>query len=166
MVRARLPPSLHTKPARPIEPKDGPRLWNAKRRIKASVGLTPEQFKQFKQTPPHVWFQEYRKMQAEEPQHAERWSSMIQTAEQEEAIKNTMNEDGELEWWKLDREHLDKFMDSHPQLRHVSSDVRSFISENSHVFEKSEIMQILRNPVRYFSAATNVPLAFRKQIYL
>ncbi len=166
MPRARLPPSLHTKPARPIEPKDGPRIWNAKRRIKASIGLTPEQFKDFKQTPPHVWFTKYRNLQAEESQDAERASSMLQTPLDEAVIEETMTEEGELEWWKLDREHLDKFMDAHPQLRHVSSDVRTFISENSHAFEKSEILQILRSPVRYFSAASNVPLAFRKQVYL
>ena len=82
------------------------------------------------------------------------------------AIQKVKNEDGVLEWWKLDRKHLDKFMDAHPALRRVSSDVRSFIWETGLEMDQSAISALLQNPVRFFSASANVPYETRRQIYL
>lgn len=167
MVRGRLPPTLYTRPFRPVDPKDGPRLWNAKRRIKTSTGLTPEQFQDFKKTPPLVWFNKYTKMQAEKSKSQDEAESPPPLlSEERAAIEGHTTGEGELEWWKLDREHLDRFMDLHPQLRHVSDDVRTFISHNSQSFQASTILQLLQSPVRYFSASSNVPLPSRQQVYL
>lgn len=165
MPRSRLPPTLLTKLRHPRDAMDGPRIWNAKRRVKTSKGLDPEQFQQFKQTPPHVWYNAYINVRKESGPAGLSSPQNFAPAELY-AIDRTINHRGELEWWKLDREHLDKFMDAHPQLCNVSSDVRSFIAENSHLLSTSKILQLLRNPVQYFSASSNVPLEQRKQIYL
>ncbi|EXJ84392.1 hypothetical protein A1O3_05059 [Capronia epimyces CBS 606.96] len=164
MPRSRVPPTLLTKLKHPRDATDGPRLWNAKRRIKTSKGLNPEQFQQFKQTPPHVWYSAYLSVQQDPSRNGISLHQKFAPTELY-AIDKTINDRGELEWWKLDRKHLDKFMDAHPQLCHVSSDVRSFISDNSHALTESKILQLLRSPVRYFSASSNVPLEQRKQIY-
>ncbi|EXJ95820.1 hypothetical protein A1O1_00944 [Capronia coronata CBS 617.96] len=164
MPRSRVPPTLLTKLRHPREATDGPRLWNAKRRIKTSKGLSPEQFQQFKQTPPHVWYNAYISLQ-QDPSRTGLSSHQKFAPAELYAIDRTVNDRGELEWWKLDREHLDKFMDAHPQLSNVSGDVRTFIAENGHTLSKSKILQLLRSPVQYFSASSNVPLEQRKQIY-
>ncbi|EHY52866.1 hypothetical protein ABEF92_000763 [Exophiala dermatitidis] len=164
MPRSRVPPTLLTKLRHPREATDGPRLWNAKRRIKTSKGLDPEQFRQFKKTPPHVWYNSYVNTQQDPSRTGNPSIPKFATAELY-AIDRTVNDKGELEWWKLDREHLDKFMDLHPQLCNVSPDVRTFISDNAHNLTRSKILSLLRNPVQYFSASSNVPLQQRKQIY-
>ncbi|KAK4943101.1 mitochondrial 54S ribosomal protein YmL41 [Elasticomyces elasticus] len=222
MPRPRLPPNLVTKLAHPPTPKEAPRLWNAKRRIKGSIGLTPGQFLHIEEFPPSKWFDEYKERKESldrklsiaaagetepqswkeglessepsalsieaagetEPQSSKERSELSETSELNEetdeielppwkplsrqdvdAIQKLRNGDGVLEWWKLDRKHLDKFMDVHPELRRVSSDVRSFIWETGLEMDQSSISTLLQNPVRFFSASANVPHETRKQIY-
>jgi len=253
MPRPRLPPNLltgvRTKHFRLPVPQEAPRLWNAKRRIKGSIGLNPRQLLQIdKFLPPGKWLDQYKerweeqeaklinkeagdtepqpsneRLQSSEPsalnteaagetepqllkeglessepsalnteaagetesQSLKRGSESSETNELNEeadeielppwkplskedvyAIQKVMNEDGVLEWWKLDRKRLDKFMDVHPELRRVSSDVRSFIWETGLEQDQSSISALLQNPVRFFSASANVPYETRKQIYL
>ncbi|KAI1610899.1 hypothetical protein EDD37DRAFT_353693 [Exophiala viscosa] len=222
MPRPRVPPNLLTKLSRPSAPQEAPRLWNAKRRIKGSVGLTPSQsLKIDKRYPPGRWLDQYKDnwersetliinkagetelqpsnerlepsepsalnieaVDVTEPQLSKEGLEPSETDELNEeageielpqwepltkedvyAIQKVKNEDGVLEWWKLERKHLDKFMDAHPVLRRVSSDVRSFIWETGLEMDQSSISALLQNPVRFFSASANVPYETRKQIY-
>ncbi|KIX08350.1 uncharacterized protein Z518_03006 [Rhinocladiella mackenziei CBS 650.93] len=278
---SRLPATLITRNLRPIEQKDGPRLWNAKRRIKTTKGLSKKSFWKFNASTVDEWFrgnnlswhippsaktlpqvnsdlehgpeedsgQENRsvarrrnlgesiqetdppkirlevqdnhpqkfkletrgnnpqqvklevqenspegstqegdlreiKLEADENNLAESYPRKGKTSQERDApqetgreaylkfspgeraaIAKTLNENGKLEWWKLDEETLNKFMDRHPQLREVSNDVRSFIYANGHMLDESALLRLVRNPARYFSASVNVPLALRQQIY-
>lgn len=151
MPRLRVPPSLRTKPKYPAD-GDGPRLWNAKRRIKTSKGLPSfASLKHLEANSVRDWYAETRP---------------TLPATLQEAVEKVQLKDGKLEWWKLDGEHLENFMDAHEQLREVSKDVRSFIASTSHVYKQRTILEILRDPSRFFSNSSNVPLAMRKQVHL
>lgn len=154
MPRSRCTPVLLTRPLKTnyLTNRDGPRLWNAKRRIKTSKGIKSAQAVQ--------------KIQGESLRRWYQDSKAAFIQEEEQAIDNTINEAGELEWWKLEEKHLTKFMSTHPILGKASPDVRSFIARSSHMLEKSTILQLLQNPAKYFSASANVPYALRRQIYL
>ncbi|KIW60183.1 hypothetical protein PV05_00420 [Exophiala xenobiotica] len=157
MPRARLPPTLYTK-SKNIRTSSGPRLWNAKRRTRTSVGLTPEHSKDFEKTTSVQKWLEIHKSQVQSNNHR-RLDPVT-----EQALQETRN-NNDLEWWKLKREDLDNFMDVHPHLRRVSSDVRDFICANRHIFDKPTVLKLLENPPRFFAASSNVPYEFRKQIY-
>ncbi|KAJ9496535.1 mitochondrial 54S ribosomal protein YmL41 [Exophiala xenobiotica] len=158
MPRARLPPTLYTK-SKNIRISSGPRLWNAKRRIRTSIGLTLRDFETFRETRSlERWFKIQSKNKSLPAAH--RLNKMTR-----QALRETRDNNGDLEWWKLKREDLDSFMNVHPGLQRVSSDVRDFIYANRHTFNRDTILKLLENPSRFFAASSNVPYEFRKQVF-
>ncbi|OAL37671.1 hypothetical protein AYO20_03178 [Fonsecaea nubica] len=147
----RTPPVLLTHRVRPQD-GNGPRLWNAKRRIKTSRGLP--------------FLRAHALVSKEKLQEWQRTSWNKLNTEEQKAFAPIFREDGlNTEWWKLDRKNLERFMETHPSLREVSSDVKSFIAAGSINFEKSTILRILMDPARYFALPHNVPLSMRRQVY-
>lgn len=138
--------------------------------------MTPDQFQKIERHPLGKWFDSYarRRKVLDTDEHTQ--SSVKEEPsipipaplgkEDIPAIERVRNQDGVLEWWKLKRDLLEKFMDAHELLQNVSSDVRSFISEAGRGMDESAISALLQNPVRFFSASGNVPYETRKQIYL
>ena len=137
------PPRLLTKR---IHPKDGkgPRLWNAKRRIKSSKGLSASSA---------AILVDKDKL----------WQGVSIDLEWMPYLENKKVD---FEWWKLDSEKLPRFLEAHPMLRELSPDVKEFIQKGSINLDGSKILRILRNPARYFSVPHHVPLSMRKQVYL
>ncbi|EXJ55999.1 hypothetical protein A1O7_08930 [Cladophialophora yegresii CBS 114405] len=147
-VRARVnvrttPPVLRTKRVHPVD-GDGPRLWNAKRRIQSSKGLSFWQAKNL------VNKDELRRQTWP---GCKAWKPLID------------NEEINMEWWKLDSEALPQFIEAHPNLRTLSPDVKTFIQQGSINLNRSNILRILLDPSKYFSFPSNVPHSMRKQVY-
>lgn len=136
------PPHLQTRQKFPKD-GDGPRLWNAKRRIQTSKGL------------PMI-----------------RAISLINDRSKEGYLKwpewrSKLDRPGvDGKWWKLDRENLVKFMEQNSGLNNLSEDVKEFFLAGSNNLSWSEVLQILLNPPKYFSKPHNVPFSMRKQVYL
>lgn len=139
------PPHLQTRQKFPKD-GDGPRLWNAKRRIKTSKGLP------FTQALSLV-DRRKRKGFLECPEWPE-----------SQSILNHPNIRGR--WWKLDRENLAKFLEENPTLNRISEDVKEYFIAGSNNFSGKEVVEILMNPPKYFSKPYNVPFSMRKQVYL
>ncbi|KAL6248464.1 mitochondrial 54S ribosomal protein YmL41 [Rhinocladiella similis] len=161
MPRARLPPTLHTKPKLPTTraAPNAPRLWNAKRRVKTTIGLNPFSATIFKRVePPLKWLEKYEvQLSSNQPPKQQLAPETL------EALRATQT-DSELRWWEMDRKHLDHFMDVYPPLSLVSSDVRDFLHSNSKYLSPQKVTQLLQSPSRFFSKPANVPYESRKQI--
>jgi hypothetical protein len=137
----RTPPALLTRRTNPTKPKDGPRLWNAKRRIRTSIGIPFTSAQAAVRRPTSGCTQKF----------TDRWS---------DALKSVSNR-----WWELDGENLRMFMNEHPQISKVSEDVKDFIIKSSDR-NRSHILRLLSRPSEYFSLARNVPDTQRKQVFL
>lgn len=133
-------------------------MWNAKRRIKTSIGLTQEQFQRYKSTPILQWVNEHLKDGLDPNAPIKKY--FLENPE----VTTTLNAK-KGQWWRLEKEHAERFMDLHPELRRLSRDVKSFITANPHLRE-GDILYLIRRPASYFSAPGRVPLASRKQVYL
>ncbi len=175
-VRARIhvkttPVVLRTQRLKPID-GDGPRLWNAKRRIQGNKGLSFKvAYRMIRQQP--QLSHDTKRFQTSRGQ----LSMVAQQLAREDYLQKhkwpgkkppLVLDDKQLQlaWWKLDRETLTQFLEVHLQLRTLSQDVKDFILQGSINLEGSDIERLLTNPSAYFSIPYNVPLSMRKQVYL
>lgn len=167
MPRAsRVPAKLLTQKPSKVAP-NAPRLWNAKERIKTSVGLGDRERSLLRESP-HSHFLEQLKAPVvgrRSPEvYAEVYDRWLKLRHAEPS--SAKGEDGgPVEWWKNETSLVSQYMKNHPLLSKLSEDVQSFISENPQL-SSGQINRLLKNPSRYFSIPINVPYEDRRQVYL
>lgn len=156
MPRAsRIPAKLVTHKTTKIA-SNAPQLWNAKERIRTNVGLTGKDLNLLRKSPHPEFLRQLKKAGKGSPKYEEIYDRWLKLRHAEPTEGN---------WWENDPTVVSQYMENHPQLSKVSEDVRDFILKNPSL-EKSQILDLLRNPTQYFSIPKNVPLEDRRQVYL